>query len=113
MQGHIRKRIHTTAEGRQSINWYVVVDHGRGADGQRRQKWHGAFRTRKEAEAARATLVHELNSGTYVEPTSITLEIWVRRHCCPRCEARSSRQHSTPTAGTLNSMFFPTSDHVS
>ncbi len=77
MQGHIRKRTHTTKEGRQTVNWYVVVDAGRSPTGQRRQKWHGGFPTRKEAEAARARIVHEMNTGSYVEPTTTTFAQWV------------------------------------
>lgn len=83
MQGHIRKRVHTTSEGRQTINWYVVVDLGRTTDGRRRQKWHGGFGTRKEAEALRAKLVHEVNTGTHVNPTTITLDAWIRQHWLP------------------------------
>lgn len=77
MQGHIRKRTHTTKDGRQTVNWYVVVDAGRSPTGQRRQKWHGGFPTRKEAEAARARIIHETNTGTYIEPTKTTFEQWV------------------------------------
>jgi len=69
MQGHIRKRTHTTKTGRQTINWYVVVDSGRDEAGKRRQKWHGSFRTRKDAEIARAKIVGDLHAGTYTEPT--------------------------------------------
>lgn len=79
MRGHIRKRVHTTKSGRQTINWYVVVDLGRDADGKRRQKWHGGFRTRKDAEAAQAKIITELNQGTYLEPTSMTLSEWSAR----------------------------------
>ena len=68
MQGHIHKRVHTCEDGRVSTLWYVVVDLPRGADGKRRQKWHGGFRTKKAAEAVRARLVHELTTGFYVEP---------------------------------------------
>jgi hypothetical protein len=77
MQGHIHKRIHSTADGRKKTTWYVVINLGRGATGRRRQKWHGGFRTRKEAEAARAKLVNEVNTGIYAEPTKITLQEWV------------------------------------
>lgn len=83
MQGHIRKRVHTTKDGRQTVNWYVVVDLGRSPDGKRRQKWHGGFRTRREAEAARARIVHEFNTGNYVEPSALTLEQWVRDQWLP------------------------------
>lgn len=83
MQGHIRKRVHRTANGGQTVKWYVVIDRPRGSDVRRRQKWHGGFRTRKEAEAARAKLIHELNSGTYVSPTAMTVDEWIRQHWLP------------------------------
>ena len=76
MQGHIHKRVHSSADGRTKTSWYVVINLGRDANGRRRQKWHGGFRTRKEAEAARAKLVNEVNTGVYAEPTKITLEEW-------------------------------------
>lgn len=88
MQGHIRKRVHTTKSGSQTVNWYVVIDLPRDASGKRRQKWHGGFCTRKEAEAARARIVHEFNSGTYVEPTAIALEEWVHWHWLPTIQGR-------------------------
>ena len=88
MQGHIRKRVHTNKDGRQTINWYVVIDLPREADGKRRQKWHGRFRTRREAEAARAKIVHEFNTGTYVEPNAITLSDWVHDHWLPTVQSR-------------------------
>jgi integrase len=88
MQGHIRKRIYRTLDGRQTINWYVVIDLPRRDDGKRRQKWHGGFRTRKEAEAARAKMIHEFNSGTYLEPQAITLEQWVGHHWLPTIKGR-------------------------
>jgi len=77
MEGHIRKRTHTTTDGRETVRWYVVVELGRPADGRRRQKWHGGFRTRKEAEVARAKLVGDLHAGTYHEPSRMTLREWV------------------------------------
>ncbi len=61
MQGDIRKRTHTTKTGRQTINWHVVVDNGRDEAGKRRQKWHGSFRTRKNAEVARAKIVGDIH----------------------------------------------------
>ena len=72
MQGHIHKRVHTAKNGKQTTRWYVVVDVGTDADGRRRQKWHGGFRTRKEAEIARAKLVDDLHTGSYVIPDRLT-----------------------------------------
>ena len=88
MQGHIRKRVHTTKSGKQTVNWYVVIELPRTPDEKRRQKWHGGFRTRKEAEAARARLVHEFNTGLYVEPNSMTLAEWVHDHWLDSIQTR-------------------------
>ena len=77
MQGHIHKRIRTDKSGKQSVNWYVVLEMERAANGARRQKWHGSYRTRKEAEAARARLVNEVNTGLYIPPTGTSFKEWV------------------------------------
>lgn len=77
MQGHIHKRVRTDKSGKQSINWYVVIEIDRGTDGSRRQKWHGGYRTRREAEAARARLVNEVNTGLYIPPTGSSFRDWV------------------------------------
>jgi hypothetical protein len=42
MRGRVRKR---------GSRWAVVYDEGRDEDGKRRQRWHGGFATRKEAQA--------------------------------------------------------------
>jgi integrase len=91
MQGHIHKRVHTCDDGRKSTLWYVVVDLPRGADGKRRQKWHGGYRTKKAAEAVRARLVHELTTGFYVEPSSMRLGEWLVDHWLPVVETRVKR----------------------
>lgn len=77
MQGHIHKRVRSTKDGKQVTAWYVVVDLNRGPDGRRRQKWHGGFRTRREAEVAKAKLVNEVHGGTYIEAGKSTLTDWV------------------------------------
>jgi integrase len=91
MQGHIHKRVHTCDDGRVSTLWYVVVDLPRGADGKRRQKWHGGYRTKKAAEAVRARLVHELTTGFYVEPSAMRLGEWLVDHWLPVMETRVKR----------------------
>ncbi|MGZ9583835.1 site-specific integrase [Paenibacillus marinisediminis] len=48
--------------------WYYAVDVGNDPlTGKRKQKTQGGFRTKKEAEAACASLLAELNKGTYIE----------------------------------------------
>ena len=88
MQGHIHKCIHTTRNGKQTTRWYVVVDVGSDADGRRRQKWHGGFRTRREAEIARAKLVDDLHRGSYVMPDRLTFAKCVRDSWLPMTEGR-------------------------
>ncbi|CCM65290.1 MULTISPECIES: tyrosine-type recombinase/integrase [Candidatus Microthrix] len=83
MQGHIRKRTHKTKAGKETVNWYVVVELGRDANAKRRQKWHGGYRTRKEAEVARTKIVGDLHAGTYTEPTKLTLREWVEDKWLP------------------------------
>jgi hypothetical protein len=74
-----------------STLWYVVVDLPRGADGKRRQKWHGGCRTKKAAEAVRARLVHELTTGFYVEPSTMRLGEWLVDHWLPVVQTRVKR----------------------
>jgi integrase len=88
MQGHIHKRVRTDRHGKETVRWYVVLDLGFSEDGRRRQKWHGGFRTRREAEAARAQLVNDLNTGSYVMPGRITLNEWIRESWLPMTEPR-------------------------
>lgn len=111
MEGHIRKRTHTTTDGRETAKWYVVVELGRTAAGRRRQKWHGGFRTRKEAEVARAKLVGDLHTGTYHEPSRMALCEWVVDNWLPTIRtqvkpstfesyARNIKQHVLPRLGS-------------
>ena len=88
MRGHIRKRVHATKDGRQTINWYVIIELPRGSSSKRRQKWHGGFATRREAEATRAKLVHEVNSDTYFEPRATTLSEWILNAWLPTTKTR-------------------------
>ena len=113
MQGHIRKRTHTTKTGKQTVNWYVVVDLGRDANDKRRQKWHGGFKTRKEAEVARTKIVGDLHEGTYSAPTKLTLRDWTQDRWLPVVETqvkpstfesyrRNMMHHVLPTLGGRN-----------
>ncbi|HTU98197.1 MAG TPA: site-specific integrase, partial [Solirubrobacteraceae bacterium] len=78
----------TDRHGKESVRWFVVLDLGFGDDGRRRQKWHGGFGTRREAEAARAQLVNEINNGAYVVPGRTTLAEWIRESWLPMTEPR-------------------------
>lgn len=88
MRGHIHKRVRKTRSGKETTLWYVVVDVGVSADGRRRQKWHGGFATRREADVARAKIVSALHAGSYVPPDRITLAEWIRESWLPMIESR-------------------------
>jgi hypothetical protein len=88
MQGHIHKRVRTDRYGKETVRWYVVIDRGFDHEGRRRQKWHGGFRTRREAEAVRAKLVTDVNTGSYVTPGRTTLGDWIVDSWLPTTEPR-------------------------
>src|SRR5436190_6464374 len=71
MKGHIRQR------GPQS--WAVVLELGRDATGKRRQKWHTVRGGKKDAQRELARLLHEINTGGYVEPSRMTLSDYLDR----------------------------------
>jgi integrase len=71
MRGHIRQR------GEKS--WAVVLDVGRDSDGKRKQKWHSVRGSRKEAERELTRLLHEMNTGAYVEPTRLSVGAYLER----------------------------------
>ncbi len=54
--------------------WYYRYDITDPATGKRKQKEIGGFRTREEAEEAAKRILAEIQQGTYVEPTKITVE---------------------------------------
>ncbi len=66
----------------------MVIDLPRLDGGRRRQRWHGGFDTRREAEAAKARLVHEFHTGEYIEPEPIALAEWVRKDWLPSIRTR-------------------------
>lgn len=72
MKGHIRRR------GTKA--WAIVLDIGRDGAGRRKQKWHGVKGTKRDAERELARLMHELNTGAYVEPTNLNLRTYLEDH---------------------------------
>lgn len=83
MRGHIHKRVKQGADGKPKTYWYVIVDIGIDDNGKRRQKWHGSYKTRRDAERASASILSDLDQQTYVEPRRITLAEWVRGEWLP------------------------------
>lgn len=109
MRGHIHKREHKGKNGK-TVRWYVVVDVGRDEAGRRQQKWHGGFKTRREAEQALTELVRSVEQQTYVAPKRMTLTEFVRTEWLPtmRTQVKAStwdsyqrnlEHHVLPTLG--------------
>ncbi len=71
MKGHVRKR------GKRS--WAVIVDLGRDANGKRRQKWITVQGTRRDADRECARIIHEMETGAFVEPSRMSLRDYLGR----------------------------------
>ena len=83
MRGHVHKRQWKGREGKVKTLWYAVVDVGTGDDGKRKQKWHGGFKTRREAELALTEIVRSLEKQTYISPQRTTLAEYVHDEWVP------------------------------
>ena len=104
MRGHIRKRA--------KDSWSLVVDAGRDpSTGKRRQIWKTFRGTKKQAEAELARLVNAIETGTDLEPRSVTvatfLDRWLqatKSRVAPRTYERYSeivRLHVLPSLGRV------------
>ena len=69
MRGHIRRR---------GNKWAVIVDTGVDESGQRQQKWHSGFSTKRDAVRALTEILGQLQSGAYVEPSKQTVATFLR-----------------------------------
>jgi Arm domain-containing DNA-binding protein len=95
MRGHIRRR------GKDS--WAIVIDLGRDANGKRRQKWHKVHGTKRKAQQELAALLHQMNTGAYVEPTNLRvsdyLDHWIKQ-VEPNLSAKTSSDTKRSYAST-------------
>jgi integrase len=73
----------------------IILEQKDPATGKRKRKWHSFEGTKKEAVVERARLVTETSSGTYAEPSKLTLlqffERWlvhIKPHVSPRTHER-------------------------
>lgn len=88
MRGHVHKRQWKGRGGKVQVLWYAVVDVGAGTNGKRKQKWHGGFKTRREAEAALAEIVRSLEENTYITPHRVTLGEFAEQEWLPMMKSQ-------------------------
>ena len=65
MRGHLKQR----SPG----SWSLVIDMGCDENGKRQQRWSTVRGTKREAEKELTRLLRELDSGTYIEPSKLTV----------------------------------------
>jgi hypothetical protein len=96
MRGHIHKRQWKGRCEKVQTLWYAVVDVGQTDTGRRKQKWHGGFKTRREAEQELAKIVGSLEGRTYVAPQRLTLADFARNEWLPlmQSQLKASTWHS-------------------
>jgi integrase len=101
MKGHIRER----SPG----HWAIVIDVSDG--GKRKQRWHSFKGTKRQAQIECARLISEIQNGTAVEPSRMTvsafLERWIEHvqgQVSPRSHERYAeiaRKNLAPLLGAL------------
>ena len=96
MRGHLRKR------GERS--WAVVVDIGYDPRlGKRRQRWISVKGTKRDAERRLAEIIHDLNAGTYTEPTGLTLadylDQWMDDYVATSVRPRTAEVYGSTVRG--------------
>lgn len=81
MRGHLEKR--------HESSWTIVIEAGRDpATGKRRRIVRGFKGNKRDAEKEMIRLINELETGTYVEPSKLTLGAWLKQwlneHAAPK-----------------------------
>jgi len=92
MRGHITKR------GKDSYS--VVVSLGKDpTNGKRKQQWVSVRGTKKDAEKRLAELLHQLDTGSFVQPTKTTLsdylKRWLKDYACANLAPRTVEGYET------------------
>jgi len=72
MTGHLKKQSENS--------WSIVLYLGRDPlTGKKRQKWHTFHGNKKGAQPELNRLLHELNTGTYIEPAKLNVEDYLEK----------------------------------
>jgi integrase len=71
MKGHIRER----SPG----HWAIVIDTRDPETGERKRKWHSFAGTKRQAQVESARLISELQGGTQIDPSRMTIAAFLDR----------------------------------
>ena len=72
MRGHIRKRGKTS--------WAIVLPVGRDPiTGKKKYRWIKGGRTKKEAESKLAEVIHQMETGMFIEPSKMTVADYLKQ----------------------------------
>ena len=86
----VRKRVHTTADGRRTTLYYARLSY-RDGTGERRWRASRGFRTKREAEAEYIRMKAAKAAGTYTAPSSMTVSAFVEQTWLPSIERQVKR----------------------
>ena len=73
MRGHIVQR------AKNKGTWSIVIELNKDAIGKRRQKWITFQGSRAQAEKRLTELLHQLDTGSYIQPGKTTLAEYLTR----------------------------------
>ena len=77
-------------------SWTIILDHRNSATGKRKRKWHSFRGTKRQAQIECSRLISEMNGGSYVEPSKVTIlqffERWLR-HIKPNVSPRTHERY--------------------
>jgi integrase len=102
VRGHVAKKARKGGDV-----FYVVIDDGRDENGKRRQRWHGPYKTRGEAEDACAKLVVSVGDGSYVAPTRMTVEQYLTDEWLPAVKSTMRQSTYINTASRVRTHLVP------
>ena len=71
MKGHLERREKNT--------WLIVLEHGKDADGNRTRRKHTFHGTKRQAEEEKVRLLHQMQTGTYIDENKLTVGEYLRQ----------------------------------
>lgn len=72
-RGHIRKRVYKSG-----TTWQIVIEHGLDENGDRKRTYKSTNGTKKEAEKLMQQMLNELEGGTFIEESKMTVATYLR-----------------------------------